>query len=478
MQNWMKAVIPLAIAVLLWLLPVPQGLEPNAWAYFAVFIGVVVALVLQPLPGAAVGLLGVTVAALLQLVPQANGNAATPGSSLQWLLSGFGNSTVWLIFCAFMFSMGYEKTGLGKRIALWLMKKMGRTALGLGYAVSLADLALAPFTPSNTARSGGTIYPIARNIPPMYQSFPDSDRRKLGAYLMWTCLASCSVTSSMFVTASTPPMLAITMVHNANPSLPAITWMEWFIAVAPACILLFVVTPLLAYFLYPPTQKKSPEAPKWAAGELEKLGPITRREITMALIALSALAMWIGGDKFMTATMVGIVAVCLLVLFGVVSWDDIIGNKGAWNTFVWFATLISMASGLGRVGFVKWFSDYSANFFTGYSTIVIMVGMMAVFYFAHYFFASLVAHVVAMLPVMLATAAIIPDLNIRVFGMMLIGTVGLMSMLTPYAGGPSGIYYNSGYITSKEFWTLGAIFGVIYFAVYAVISLVWMPMVL
>jgi L-tartrate/succinate antiporter len=377
-----------------------------------------------------------------------------------------------------MFAMGYEKTGLGRRIALALMKKMGGTALGIAYAVSFADLALAPFTPSNTARSGGTVYPIAINIPPMYQSFPEEGRRKIGAFLMWNCLAVCAVTSSMFVTASTPPILAISMVHKAAPHLPAISWMEWFIAVAPACIVLFLATPLLSYIIFPPSEKRSPEAPKWAAAELEKLGPISRREITMTLIAFGALGMWIGGSKYMNATMVGIVAVCLLMILDVVKWEDILSNKNAWNTLAWFATLISMASGLDRVGFVKWFSGYSASYFAGSSIILVMIGMAAVFYFAHYFFASLVAHVVAMLPVMLATALAVPNMDIRVFGMLLIGSIGMMSMLTPYAGGPSGIYYNSRYVTPKEFWTLGAIFGVIYFTVYLGIFMIWMPMVL
>ncbi len=478
MNNWVKAVVPIAVAIFLWLLPVPQGLTPNAWAYFAVFIGVVVALVLQPLPGAAVGLIGVAAAAMLKLVPQANGSPATTASSLQWLLSGFSDSTVWLIFCAFMFAMGYEKTGLGRRIALALMKKMGGTTLGIAYAVSFADLALAPFTPSNTARSGGTVYPIAINIPPMYQSFPEEGRRKMGAYLMWNCLAVCAVTSSMFVTSSTPPILAIAMVHKAAPDLAVITWMDWCIAVAPACILLFLVTPILSYLIFPPSVKSSPEAPKWAASELQKLGPITRREITMTVIAFAALGMWVGGSKYMNATMVGIVAVCLLIILDVVKWEDVLKNQNAWNTLAWFATLISMASGLGRVGFVKWFADYSASYFSGSSVTIVMIGMVAVFYFAHYFFASLVAHLVAMLPVMLATALVVPGMNIRIFGMLLIGIIGMMSMLTPYAGGPSGIYYNSRYITPKEFWILGFIFGVIYFTVYTGISMIWMPMVM
>ena len=81
---------------------------------------------------------------------------------------------------------GYEKTGLGRRIALILVKKMGHRTLFLGYAVMFSELILAPVTPSNSARGAGIIYPIIRNLPPLYQSQPnDSSSRSIGSYIMW-----------------------------------------------------------------------------------------------------------------------------------------------------------------------------------------------------------------------------------------------------------------------------------------------------
>ena len=112
------------------------------------------------------------------------GKDPSTGDAIKWALSGFSNGTVWLIFAAFMFALGYEKTGLGKRLGLSLIKVMGKKTLGLGYAVALSDLILAPFMPSNTARSGGTIFPIIKNIPPLYGSTPENNPRGLGAYLM------------------------------------------------------------------------------------------------------------------------------------------------------------------------------------------------------------------------------------------------------------------------------------------------------
>jgi L-tartrate/succinate antiporter len=201
--NYWKALIPIAVGALLLLLPVPEGLKPNAWYYFALFVTVIIALILEPIPAAAVGMIGVTAATVsLWVVPK-------PADAIKWALSGFQDGTVWLIFVAFMFVLGYEKTGLGRRVALNLVKWLGKKTLGLGYAVALADLVLAPFTPSNTARSGGTIFPVIKNIPPLYGSEPGPTARKIGAYLMWTAFATTCLTSAMFLTGLAPNLLAL-----------------------------------------------------------------------------------------------------------------------------------------------------------------------------------------------------------------------------------------------------------------------------
>src|SRR5436190_4794637 len=218
--SW-KAIAPLVVAIAIALIPAPAGLPPHAWYYFAIFVGVIVGLILEPLPGGAIGLIGITVVVLLsEYAFYSPEQLAKPGfnpdnAALAWGLSGFSNTTVWLIFAAFMFALGYDKTGLGKRIALMLVRVMGKKTLTLGYAVQVADLALAPFTPSNTARSGGTIYPVISNLPPLYGSKPnDPSARRIGSYLMWVAMASTCVTSSLFMTALAPNVLAIGIVKK------------------------------------------------------------------------------------------------------------------------------------------------------------------------------------------------------------------------------------------------------------------------
>ena len=455
--NYWKALVPIVVGVALLFLPIPAGLTPNAWYYFALFVAVIIALILEPIPAAAVGLIGVTAATVGLLV------TPKPADAIKWALSGFQDGTVWLIFVAFMFALGYEKTGLGRRVALNLVKWLGKRTLGLGYAVALADLALAPFTPSNTARSGGTIFPVIKNIPPLYGSEPNTPTaRKIGAYLMWTAFATTCLTSAMFLTGLAPNLLALSLVKTTAKI--DITWTEWFMGMAPVGIGLFLVLPLLIYKIYPPELKSSPDVPVWAAAELGKMGHIKLKEIGMALLAMLALGLWIFGGDFINATTVALLVLSLMVITRIVEWDDVLAHKQAWNVLVWFATLVTMADGLNKVGFLKWFAGGAAGALSGHSVMTVVVALTVVYFVVHYMFASLTAHTTALLPVLLTAAIAVPEMPVKLISLLFCYTLGLMGIISPYATGPGPIYYGSGYVSRKEFWTLGLIFGAIYLA--------------
>jgi len=479
--SW-KALAPVIVALAIALLPPPEGLAPYAWYYFAIFAGVIVGLMLEPLPGGAIGLIGVVVVTVLaQYVLFSPAELAKPGfkaynAALAWALSGFSNSTVWLIFGAFMFALGYDKTGLGRRISLILVKKMGRRTLTLGYAVTVADTILAPFTPSNTARSGGTIYPVIRNLPALYDSKPnDPSSRRIGSYIMWVAIATTCVTSSMFLTGLAPNLLALELVGKTAKV--SFTWTQWFLAFAPVGIVLLILIPLVTYWIYPPEVKAGDEVPAWAGDELKKMGSFTKREFLLTGLVVVALALWIFGGNFINATTAALVVISLMLVLSVVSWDDIVKNAPAWNTLAWFATLVALAEGLNKVGFVKWFADSIAAHMTGFSPFAAMILLVLVFYFTHYLFASITAHVTALLPVMLAVGSTIPGMNMTEYALLLCLTLGIMGILTPFATGPSPVYYGSGYLPSKDYWKLGAIFGVLFIAVMLIISLPWLAMV-
>lgn len=464
------AAAPLAVWGLLLLLPVPAGLPPTAWYYFALFAGVIVALITEPIPGSVTGLLALVLASVLGLV------GSGPGDSLKWALSGFSNSVIWLIFVAYIFGLGYEKSGLGRRIALTLVKWLGRRTLGLGYAVALSDLALAPFMPSNTARSGGTIFPIVRNIPDLFDSRPGDSARRIGAYLMWTGLAACAVTSTLFLTANAPNLLGVELV--AKTLKIEIGWRDWFVSIAPIGIGLFLLVPLLTYWLYPPEIKESQGADRWAGEALARMGRMGRNEWLMAGLALAALLLWIFGDRWINATMVALAVLVAMLLLRVIRWDDVLEYKQAWNMLIWFGTLVALADGLGKVGFLKWFAGSTASLLGGLPVLWIVVGLVAVYFLVHYMFASLTAHATALMPVFLTAVAAVPEMPLKQVALLLCFTSGLTCLLTPYASGPSVIYYGAGYIRLSEFWRLGAIFGLLFLVALLALGLPWLDWVI
>jgi len=520
-KKLIQLLICIAIGVILYFIPAPEGLSPNAWKFFAIFVAVVCGLVMEPIPPAMVGLIGVVVCGVLLLVAKP-GETATTREAITWMLSGYKNTVIWLIFVAFSFAKGYQKSGLGRRIALFAVKRLGRKSLGLGYAVAISDLVLAPFMPSNTARSAGTIYPIIQNIPPLYNSNPgEESRRKIGSYIMWVAIATTCITSSMFITSLAPNLLALNLASTtiaaekdkqnndsmttnaakscearfekciadqdkgkdeskASPAKPKIepilTWGQWMISFLPVGIILFLLCPLITYIIYKPTISSNEEVPKWASDELQKMGKISRNEIIMALSAILALLMWVFGKQFfggIHSTSAAFIVFSILLLTKVITWEDVLSNKAAWNVLIWFATLVTLASGLKTVGFLSWFANLSGAWLEGYSVNTIMIGLVLIFFFLHYFFASVTAHTTALLPIFVALAAGIHGMDPVIMAVMLMLTLGLMGVITPYATGPSPVYFGSGYITSKEYWFLGAIFGIIYIAIMLIIGMPW-----
>ena len=223
---------------------------------------------------------------------------------------------------------------------------MGRKTLTLGYAVMLADLLLAPFTPSNTARSGGTIYPVIRNLPPLYDSMPnDPSRRRIGSYLMWVAIASTCVTSSLFLTAFAPNLLAAELVRKIAKV--ELAWVR----------LVHLRRARRAFFCSrscrcSPTgciRRKSRKARKSRRGRRtssRRWGRSASREMMLGVLVLIALVLWIFGGDIMEATTAALVVISLMLILKVVTWDDIVSNKAAWNTLAWFATLVALADGL------------------------------------------------------------------------------------------------------------------------------------
>ena len=200
------------------------------------------------------------------------------------------------------------------------------------------------------------------------------------------------------------------------------------------------------------------------------MGSLSGREWAVAFLAFVAILLWILGGPYINATTAALVVVSIMLIAGVVTWDDVVSNREAWKALTLLATLVTLADGLNRTGFVGWFADTVAQPMGGLSPNLTIVGLVGVYFVSHYLFGSLTAHATAMLPILLSLGLSMPGVPFEKLALMLGLTQGIMGVLTPYATGPAPVYANSGYITSTEFWRLGTCFGFIFFGALLLLS--------
>lgn len=457
-----KLAIVIGIGAVLWFLPHPEAITPIAWHLFAVFAATIAGFILQPMPIGAVAFIGVTAGALLGVI------------SVKTAISGYGNSTIWLIVCAFLLARAFIKSGLGSRIAYLIIKAIGKSSLTLGYAITLSDFVISPATPSSTARAGGIIYPIIRSLSSALHSEPnDGTARKFGAYIMQIEYQANAITCAMFMTAMAGNPMSVELA--AKTIGVEITWSEWALAAAVPGLISLIVMPYLLYKLYPPEIHEMPHAKKMAVEALEKMGPMSYMEKVVLVVFVGALALWATSSlTHMNATGVGMLAVTVLLLTNVLTWQDVLQEKGAWNTMFWMGSLIALAGALSSSGFIKVVAGMagSAIASAGLSWLTAFILLALIYVYSHYAFASVSAHIGAMYAAFLAVAVAVgtpPLLAAIAFASL----SNLMIPLTHYGGGAAPILYGAGYVPQGKWWQLGFIMVTVYMIIWLGIGSFW-----
>jgi len=451
--------LTVGVGIVLWFIPEPEGVDARAWNLLAIFVATIVGIISKPLPMGAVAMLGITVTALT--------GTLTIGQSL----SGFGNSVIWLIVIAFFISRGFIKTGLGARIAYLFMAAVGKKSLGLAYSMVATDLVLAPAIPSNTARSGGVLFPILKSIAQSYGSEPDDGTaRKIGAFLIKTSFQGTVITSAMFLTAMAANPLAAQIAGDLGVE---ISWGGWALAALVPGLVSLGVVPWIIYKLYPPEIKETPAAVQIARDELARMGKLKTSEWYMLGTFFLLLILWIlGGELGIHSTTAAFVGLAVLLVSGTLTWSDILQEKGAWNTLVWFSALVMMATYLNELGLIPWFGQTIGNAVEGVSWSVAFLILSLVYFYSHYFFASNTAHVSSMYGAFLAVAIAVgapPLLAALVLGFF----SNLFSSMTHYGTGPAPVLFGSGYVEMGTWWKLGAVVSVVNIVIWLGVGGVW-----
>lgn len=457
-KLWRVAVMA-AIVAIAWFGGTPEGLKPQVWQLFGIYLATIVGLVLKPFPVPITVLLGVATSSILL-------------SNTKDVLAGYSNTALWLIFAAFALSVAFGKTGLGHRIAYHLVRLFGSTTLRLGYVTAFLDLILSPATPSNTARAAGIVYPINLSIAEAVGSYPGETAKKAGAYLLQNGYFATKVTSFLFATAMAPNYLALDFITKLTGV--SLNWAQWAAAMFVPGFIMLMLMPLIGY-MYERPSVKDIDNKKIAADGLAELGPMKASEKGLIVIALLAITGWIlptFGIKI-DATAVAIVAMIATFVCGIISWDDLLKTKAAWNTLIWFGGILGLSSALTKGKFFEWLAKYlEAHMNFGLDPFMMLILISVISVVVRYFFASGTAYISAMLPVFLIVG-INAGIDPTLLAFIMIGTNAYGGSVTHYGAAPGPIIFSAGYNNVKDWWTVGLISAVVCLVLNYVIGIPW-----
>jgi DASS family divalent anion:Na+ symporter len=454
----LKRAAPFAIGIGIWFAPVPAGLTAQAWHLFAVFVAAIASVLLGAFPLLTAAMIAVGVVVLTGTI--------TPAQAF----SGFANTSVLLVVVAFVVAQAVVKSGLGRRISLFMVSRFGGSSLGLAYSIVLTDAAIAPAFPSNTAR-GGVLFPIVLSVSKGAGSNPDDpEGRHLGGYLMFCSMASLAVSSALWLTATSGNPIGVQIAQKFGIE---IGFGSWMLASCVPALIAIAILPLLVSKLFPPRVGATPEAPAAARAELTGMGPLSRNERITALTFVVMVAGWVFADTLkLNVTSVAFMGFGVLLLAGVLTLDDLSEQGDTLVTFLWLAVLFAMSGQLNELGFMGYVGERLASHLGGLSWPALYVTLIVLYVGIHYLFVSQSSQVLALLGVFL-------DVGVRggvpaqlmAFGLLFASSY--FSVITPQGGSQNIIFAASGYLTQRELYRLGFFTTLAFLAVFLLIGTPW-----
>ncbi len=440
---WLKRAFTLLLGAIIWNLPIPWDLTPEAWHLFAIFFTAIVGVLLEALSIFTASIIALVAVVLLQVLP------------VETAFSGFSESFILLILAAFLVSKGVIKSGLGRRIAFLLIRRFGKSTLSLGYCIVATDTILGPTIPSNTARSG-ILYPIAHALSLDTGSSPTpTDRKKTGTYLMMTSISGLTISSALWFTgmAANPVGAGIAADFGVN-----MNFANWLLVASVPCLIALIAIPYVLYKLFPPDLKHTPEAPEMAKKSLHEMGPMSQQEWMMAITFFGMILLWALSPLLnINLAIVAFLGLAVLILANVYTLEDIRNGAGdALETYIWFAILYMLSSALNDLGFMKVLGEQIATQISSLNWVTVYILLTVVYVLIHYLFVSQTAHLLALYAVFLQVA-VNAEVPAALMAFMLSFATNYFAVVTPQASSSNVLFAGSGFLPSKDIYKQGAV---------------------
>jgi DASS family divalent anion:Na+ symporter len=459
LPTLLKKILPFALALAIWFSPIPAGLTREAWHLFAIFAAAISAVILNTFPLLTASLLAVSAAVLTRTLD--------PGKAF----AGFANASVLLVVVAFLVANAVVKSGLGRRISLLVVSLFGRSTLGLGYSIFFTDALIAPAFPSNTAR-GGVLYPIVLSLAQGSGSMPEDERnRRMGGYLMFCGMASLSVSSALWLTATSGNPIAVSLAQHYGVK---INFGSWIVAASIPVLSMIALLPLILYRVFPPGVTKTPEAPKAAREALRSMGRLKRNEWIVAVAFGFMVTGWVlAGTLNLSLAAVAFAGLGALLATNVLTLEDINLQGGTLATFIWLAVLFALSGQLNELGFMGYMGGRLTSLLGGITWPIAYVLLLLIYVFMHYMFVSQTAQILALFDVFLGVG-VKTGVPAPLMAFALLFASSYFSTITPQGGSQNVIFVGSGYLTQGELYRLGLLTTAFCLLVFLVIGTPWL----
>jgi DASS family divalent anion:Na+ symporter len=460
LRGWLILAALYALVVVV--VPRPASVTPEGWRLAAIFLCVIVGMIVEPLPASALVLLGLTA-------------MTANGTPIKQALGGYAEPSVWLVILAMLIARTMLDTGLARRIALLFIRAFGRSSLGVSYALLATDITLASGVPSITARTAGMIAPIAVRIADLFQSTPGPTANRLGAYLIAGIYQGSGVACAMFFTGQASNILGANLARTLVQV--EVSWSSWFVAAVVPGLASALVLPWVVQRVMQPEVRRTPEAPTFAAAELERMGPMSTAErITLAVFAGVGLLWMTSAWHRLDVTFVALAGFGVLLTTGTLAWDTAMREKSAWDVFVWYGGLLRMGELLNGTGVTTAFATSVGAVFAGIPWIIVLLAVLVVYFYTHYAFASITAHMLALFPpfvVLLVGLGVPPPLAVY----SLLCLANLPAGLTHYGTTPAPILFGLGYVSLRDWWRVGLIVSLANMVLWLTVGFGWWKLI-
>lgn len=392
--------LPLALLIFasIYSMPTPPGLSYAGKMALGVFLAALTLWISESIPNYAVSLLVIVALPL--------SGAWTEAQAMGVL----GYEVIWLTFAAFIIASGMEKSGLARRMALFLISKFGKSVNSVLMLLIAINFLIAFVVPSTTARAA-MMFPIVLLVVEAFEVNINDPKNNFGKMLALHGIQANNLSTAAIVTATSSQILAISFIKDLTGR--EVSWMEWFVASAPVTILTLVAMFFIGKVLFrlPKSEKTTLDLTK-IKEEYVKLGKITINEkkalgiflVTLSLWAMDSLQVKLFGFQ-LSLVMVAILSAALFFLpyVGILKWKE---AKISWNLLIFACGAYAGGVALDETGLAAWGLNiiFKRMGVENMSFIVLFAVLMFIASFSHLLFTSKTVRTIILIPTIIGIA--------------------------------------------------------------------------